>query len=127
VSTPTAAAAEALKAHQWWFVGNLGVPGMPDRKDYKCSCGWTAGGGIGEGEDPHEHVAAAVLEALGLTPEWTVESRWGVEEHNVSDFYATPANIAEWRNRNDLPTEVMRRLVGPWSVAPQEQPPQEQP
>lgn len=47
---------ETLRAHYWWFVGNLGVPGMPDRKGYKCSCGWACDGG----DDPHAHVAAMI-------------------------------------------------------------------
>lgn len=61
--------AAVLRQHQWWFVGNLGVPGMPDSKDYKCSCGWAAGGGIGVGEDPYVHVAEQITAELGLTEE----------------------------------------------------------
>lgn len=94
VDSPATTAAEALKAHQWYFVGNLGVPGMPDSKDYKCSCGWTAGGGIGEGEDPHEHVAAAVIAALGLFEETQYIKPWGYGD------------------------EMERRWVGTWQERP---------
>jgi hypothetical protein len=62
------------------------------------------------------HATAALVEALGLTPEWTVESKWGVEDHNISDFYATPAGIAEWRNQQDIPTKVVQRFVTKWEA-----------
>lgn len=56
---------EVLKAHIWYFMGNLGVPGMPDQRGYKCGCGWeTHAEGNREAEDPHAHVAAAVADAL---------------------------------------------------------------
>lgn len=53
--------AELLKDHFWWFVGNLGVPGMPDQKGFKCSCGWEQ---HGEDADPHGHVASALVAEL---------------------------------------------------------------
>ena len=46
--------AETVRAHLWYFVGNLGVPGMPDRRGYKCGCGWSTGDPDDPGfEDPH--------------------------------------------------------------------------
>lgn len=50
--------ADAVREHAWWLAGNLGVPGMPEWTTYKCNCGWS-------GDEPHQHVAAAVVQALG--------------------------------------------------------------
>src|SRR5260370_39208263 len=62
--------AEVLRGHFWWFVGNLGVPGMPDQKGYKCSCGWeTHGDATGPPDSPHGHVAAVLVAELGLREE----------------------------------------------------------
>jgi len=56
---------QVLRDHQWYFVGNLGVPGMPDRRGYKCHCGWETRDDDGrELDDPHTHVADAVLAVL---------------------------------------------------------------
>lgn len=57
--------AEVLKTHAWYFVGNLGVPGMADRRGYKCPCGWSTGDPDSvDFEDPHDHVAQAGLVAI---------------------------------------------------------------
>ena len=59
--------AEVLRKHQWYFVGNLGVPGMPDRHGYKCLCGWQTNDDDGEElDDPHVHVAQVVGDAVQL-------------------------------------------------------------
>ena len=56
---------ETLRDHVWYFIGNLGVPGMSDRKGYRCYCGWeTRDDNDQEIEDPYRHVADKVLEAL---------------------------------------------------------------
>ena len=56
---------KALQGHTWWFVGNLGVPGMADRRGYACTCGWSTGDPDSpDFEDPHEHVAKAMLDVL---------------------------------------------------------------
>ena len=58
----------ALKRHVWYFVGNLGVPRMPDRKGYKCYCGWeTHGDDDKPPADPWAHVASMLVAELGLT------------------------------------------------------------
>jgi hypothetical protein len=86
----------------------------------------SAGGTWWPGAHDHAAVARHILQALeadgfavvrGLTPEWTVESRWGVEEHNISENYTYAAGIAESRNLHDLPTKILRRLVGPWETS----------
>ena len=50
---------ELLKQHNWYAVGNLGVPGMLDQLSYKCYCGW-------QGDDPHGHVADSITSGIGL-------------------------------------------------------------
>ena len=57
--------AAVLKDHKWYFVGNLGVPGMPDRHGYKCSCGWETRDDEGrELHDPDDHVAQRIVDEL---------------------------------------------------------------
>jgi len=59
--------AEVLRTHRWYFVGNLGVPGMPDRRGYRCNCGWvTRDDGGAELNDPDAHVAEQIEVELGL-------------------------------------------------------------
>ena len=86
--------AEALRPHFWWFVGNLGVPGMPDQKGYRCSCGWEQ---HGDDADPLAHQADVLLSLEGVAivalptlmvdrsnvaesikdrPMWQVEDAW---------------------------------------------------
>jgi hypothetical protein len=50
---------EVSAIHQWYLVGNIGVPGMPDDISYKCPCGW-------RGEEPKEHVAEVLLSLPGV-------------------------------------------------------------
>jgi hypothetical protein len=57
--------AMTLRGHNWYFVGNLGVPGMNDRKGYKCACGWETRDDNGkELKDPFTHVAEAITDEL---------------------------------------------------------------
>lgn len=57
--------AEVLREHIWYFVGNLGVPGMADRHGYKCTCGWETRDDSGRSvDDPHAHVAQQIATKL---------------------------------------------------------------
>ncbi|WP_396921652.1 hypothetical protein [Mycolicibacterium sp.] len=48
---------EAIREHQAWASGNLGVPGMADSLIFKCECGWS-------GDDPYDHSAQAAVDAM---------------------------------------------------------------
>jgi hypothetical protein len=78
MSQPIDQIAEVLKAHTWWLAGNLGVPGMQDWTTYKCYCGWN-------GDNPHAHVAEAVMEQLGLTPKTPRRELTRQEARNLYD------------------------------------------
>jgi hypothetical protein len=79
MTNPTQQIAEVLGRHQWWFTGNLGVPGMPDSRGYKCTCGWEVCNDDGQA-DPQAHVASEVVAALGLHLETLASPPQGVQQ-----------------------------------------------
>ena len=120
--------AAVQRQHIWYFVGNLGVPGMPDNRGYKCNCGWSTGDPDEPGfEDPHAHVAAAVLKALELTERFAVSSgeRRQFDQFDTRDgaergLHCVLTNNEHWQAKGrEIPVwardpHIESRLVGPW-------------
>ena len=80
--------AEVLMEHRWYFVGNLGVPGMADRRGYQCNCGWETRDEDGSRQlaDPDVHVAERIIGKLGLREEEVADFTGGAEVRYAQDL-----------------------------------------
>jgi hypothetical protein len=100
----------------------------PNHPGYgNCRCGFI----VDLPQDQAAHVAAAVLASLNLTEQWGVVTEDVFGDETPDDYADDQAHAEELAAercqscdhcRNALPKHIVRRLVGPWSVAPQEQP-----
>lgn len=102
--------ADILKQHQWWLVGNIGVPGMEDYTTYKCDCGWN-------GDDPRRHVAADLESMFVVLPKDQLHRETRIAEviktemhRNVPERMRLPG-IPEWIDRAAAAVLALR----PWN------------
>ena len=119
--------ADIVEAHNVSMCGNLGVPGMHAPLELKCpTCGPVPGDGRQVFKQHASHVAAAVIETLGLTREehWIPVDETGARYHPRCLSHAEETlrnNTAELCHPIDLPAvthiECETRFVTEWVKA----------